>query len=100
MIRLPVVFFLMSLGICLDQTTMAQEQEIRAATIWTKVSNFKYRIIRSLKPILGSVPCEAYKNLMSPSVGISMNTWSECTKNMIDKEDDERKKEGKDCFFT
>jgi len=48
----------------------------------------------------GSVPCEAYKNLMSPSVGISMNTWSECTKNMIDKEDDERKKEGKDCFFT
>jgi len=46
------------------------------------------------------VPCSANTNLMSPSVGISMNTWSECTKKMVDEADKYRKKEGKDCLFT
>jgi len=46
------------------------------------------------------VPCPAGKALMSPTVGMEMQTWSECTRKMIDAEFDRREKDNYNCFFT
>ena len=47
----------------------------------------------------GRVPCPD-GNLMAPSVGPDYNIWSQCTRNMIDMEDDKREDKRSNCFYT
>jgi len=46
------------------------------------------------------VPCPSGQSLMSPTVGMEMQTWSECTRKMIDAEFDRREGKKKNCFYT
>jgi len=46
------------------------------------------------------VPCPSGQSLMSPTVGMAMQTWSECTRKMIDAEFDRREAKKKNCFYT
>ena len=81
-----------------------------------------YRATFSVYKDQTKVPCEAGQNLMSPAVGtlrlllfwsrdkqtimttyfsdMKMNTWSECTRKMIDSEYDRREEKKKNCFYT
>jgi len=56
---------------------------------------------RSFRDIFNvHVPCRAGRSLMSPSVGMRMTKWSNCTQQMIDAEFTKREKKKKNCFFT
>lgn len=46
------------------------------------------------------VPCPQGQSLMSPTVGMKMHTWSDCTRKMIDAEYDRREGKKKNCFYT
>merc|ERR1739844_35488 len=54
-------------------------------------------------PALGEVDgsaCPEDQNIMSPVVNPDMVSFSDCTRAMIDKADEERKKDKKDCLYT
>jgi hypothetical protein len=49
---------------------------------------------------LPRIPCPSMQNLMSPTVGMGMTHWSDCTRKMIDAEWDRREHEAANCFHT
>ena len=48
----------------------------------------------------GQIPCPDGKNLMATSVGPHTLTWSKCTRNMIDHEQQQREDDLSNCFYT
>jgi len=58
------------------------------------------RGLHSIYKNVPRVPCPSGQALMSPTVGMEMQTWSECTRKMIDAEFERREAKKKNCFYT
>ena len=50
--------------------------------------------------IVEIVPCAGGQHLMSPSVQSKMNSWSECTKTMVDDAYQIREQNQQNCFYA
>ena len=48
----------------------------------------------------GGAACQQNVNIMSPIVNPNMVSYSDCTRKMIDEEDEKRKRQKEDCLFT